>query len=112
MITHIWQSTLFAGAAGLLTLLLKRNRARTRFWVWFIGLVKFLVPFAVLVSLGSHLTMPHWAPRAPALARAMTEPAIWLVMGDVARPAFTATPATSGYTSDPVPTILLGIWAC
>jgi hypothetical protein len=50
MITHIWQSTLFAGAAGLLTLLLGRNRARTRYWVWFIGLVKFLVPFGVLVD--------------------------------------------------------------
>jgi bla regulator protein blaR1 len=112
MITHIWQSTLFAGATGLLTLLLKRNRARTRFWVWFIGLVKFLVPFAVLVSLGSHLTMPQWAPKVPARARAMAQPAISFVMGDVALPAFTATPVASGNTSDPAPTILLGIWAC
>ncbi len=116
MITHIWQSTLFAGAAGLLTLLLRRNRARTRYWVWFIGLVKFLVPFAVLVSFGSHLTMPQWTPKAPALARAMaqtmTRPAISFVMGDVALPALAATPAASGNTSDPVPTILLGIWAC
>jgi bla regulator protein BlaR1 len=103
---------LFAVAAGLLTLLLKRNRARTRFWVWFIGLVKFLVPFGVLVSLGSHLTMPQWTPRAPALARAMTQPAISFVMGDVAQPAFMATPAAPKNTTDPVPVILLGIWAC
>ena len=80
MIIHICQSTLFAGAAGLLTLLLRRNRARTRFWVWFIGLVKFLVPFGVLVSLGSHLTMPQWAPKAPALG-AMTQPAISFANG-------------------------------
>src|SRR5205807_611652 len=112
MIAHLWQSTLFAGAAGLLTLVLKRNRARTRFWVWFIALVKFLVPFGVLVSFGSHLTMPQWAPKASALARAMTQPAISFVMGDVAPPAFTATPAASGNTIDPVPTILVGIWAC
>jgi bla regulator protein blaR1 len=112
MIAHLWQSTLFSGAAGLLTLVLKRNRARTRFWVWFIALVKFLVPFGVLVSFGSHLTMPQWAPKAPALARAMTQPAISFVMGDVALPAFTATPAASGNTIDPVPTTLVGIWAC
>ena len=69
MITaHIWQSTLFAAAAGLLTLLLKKNRARTRYWVWFIGLAKFLVPFGVLVSLGSHVTLPQWTPMATAVA--------------------------------------------
>ena len=112
MIAHIWQSTLFAGAAALLTLLLRRNRARTRYWVWFIGLVKFLVPFGILVSLGSHLTMPQWTPKAPALARAMTQPAISFVMGDVAQLAFTPAPAARGNTTDTVPAILLGIWAC
>jgi len=112
MIAHIWQSTLFAGTAGLLTLLLRRNRARTRYWVWFIGLVKFLVPFGVLVSLGSHLTMPQWTPNAPALARAMTQPAISFVIGDVAQPVFLAAPAAPKNTTDPVPAILLGIWAC
>jgi bla regulator protein BlaR1 len=112
MIAHIWQSTLFAAAAGLLTLLLKKNRARTRYWVWFIGVIKFLVPFGVLVSFGSHLTMPQWTPKAPALARAMTRPAISFVMGDVTQPAFTATRAVPRNTADPVPAILLGIWAC
>jgi bla regulator protein BlaR1 len=110
MIAHIWQSTLFAGAAGLLTLLLKRNRARTRYWVWFIGLVKFLVPFGILVSLGNHLTMPQWTPKTPALARAMTQPAISFVMGDVTQLAF--TPAPRGNATDPIPAILLGIWVC
>jgi bla regulator protein blaR1 len=112
MIAHIWQSTLFAGAAGLLTLLLRRNRARTRYWVWFIGLVKFLVPFAVLVSLGSHLTVPQWTPKVPALAHAMTQPAISFVMGDVTQPAFAVTPSAARKTTDPFSTILLGIWAC
>jgi uncharacterized protein (TIGR03435 family) len=112
MIAHIWQSTLFAAAAGLLTLLLRRNRARTRYWVWFIGLLKFLVPFAVLVNFGSRLTMPQWTPKPPALARAMTQPAISFVIGDLAQPGFTAMPAASGNTTDPVPAILLGIWAC
>jgi hypothetical protein len=30
---HSWQSTLFAGAAGLLTLALRSNHARVRHWV-------------------------------------------------------------------------------
>jgi beta-lactamase regulating signal transducer with metallopeptidase domain len=110
LFAHIWQSTLFAAAAGLLTLPLKKNRARTRYWVWFTGLVKFLVPFGVLVSLGSHLKLPQWTAKAPALARAMTQPAISFVMGD-ARPIFTA-PSAPEAVSDLVPAILLGIWAC
>lgn len=52
-IDHIWQSTLFAIAVGLLTLLFQHNRARVRFALWFAASVKFLVPFSVIVWLGS-----------------------------------------------------------
>ena len=31
---HLWQSTLFAAVAGLLTLALRKNRAQTRYWLW------------------------------------------------------------------------------
>jgi hypothetical protein len=31
---HLWQSTLFALAAGLLTLVLRKNQARARYWLW------------------------------------------------------------------------------
>jgi bla regulator protein BlaR1 len=31
---HLWQSTVFAGIAGLLTLALRKNHARTRYWLW------------------------------------------------------------------------------
>jgi bla regulator protein blaR1 len=30
---HLWQSTLFAAIAWLLTLLLRRNRAQVRYWL-------------------------------------------------------------------------------
>ena len=49
---HLWQSSLFALAAGLLTLALRRNAARIRFWLWFAASLKFLVPFTALVFLG------------------------------------------------------------
>ena len=62
ILDHLWQSTLFAGAAGLLTLLLRGNAARVRFWVWFMASVKFLVPFAALAALGGWL-LPR--PQAP-----------------------------------------------
>lgn len=45
---HLWQSTLFAAAAGLLTLSLRKNRAQTRYWLWLAASVKFLIPFSPL----------------------------------------------------------------
>jgi bla regulator protein BlaR1 len=52
---HLWQSTLFGAVAGLLALVLRQNHARVRYWLWLLASVKFLIPFAVLVQLGSHL---------------------------------------------------------
>jgi bla regulator protein BlaR1 len=52
---HLWQSTLFAGAAGFLTLILRKNPARVRHWIWVAASLKFLVPFSLLVALGSNL---------------------------------------------------------
>jgi bla regulator protein blaR1 len=56
---HLWQSTLFADLAGLLTLALKKNYAVTRYWVWFISSLKFLVPFSLLVALGRRFSWLH-----------------------------------------------------
>lgn len=47
---HLWQSTAFAIVAGLLTLAFRSNRAGVRFWLWFAASIKFVVPFAVLMS--------------------------------------------------------------
>jgi bla regulator protein BlaR1 len=52
---HLWQSTLFAAVAGLLTLMLRKNRARARYWLWLAASLKFLVPFSLLTALGSRL---------------------------------------------------------
>ena len=52
---HLWQSTLFTVAMGLLTLALRNNRAPVRYWLWFAASVKFLIPFSLLVTLGSQL---------------------------------------------------------
>ena len=46
---HLWQSTLFAAVAGLLTLLLRKNHAGARYWLWMAASMKFLLPFSLLV---------------------------------------------------------------
>ena len=50
---HLWQSTLIVIVAGCLTLLLKNNRAHTRYCLWLAASVKFLIPFSLFVSVGS-----------------------------------------------------------
>src|SRR5262249_25778923 len=52
---HLWQSTLFACAAALLTLALRNNHARTRYALWLAASLKFLVPFSLLSILGGFL---------------------------------------------------------
>ena len=52
---HLWQSTLFAAGMGLMTLAFRRNAAAVRHALWLAASIKFLVPFAALMTLGSHL---------------------------------------------------------
>src|SRR5438270_4007844 len=63
---HLWQSTLCVGVVWLLALALKKNRAAVRYWLWLAASVKFLIPFSLLVSIGSQFewrTVPSvaWA---------------------------------------------------
>lgn len=52
---HLWQSSLFAGVAGLLTVALRKNRARVRYWVWLAASCKFLFPLSLLVAMDGHI---------------------------------------------------------
>jgi len=108
ILAHLWPSSLFAAAAAGLTLGLRKNRARTRYWVWLAGVVKFLVPFGVLVSLGGLFSVPRWAPKAPVIV----EPAISFVAGDVAQPVLTAAVAGARSAGDYLTAVLVGVWVC
>src|SRR5437773_10072369 len=81
---HLWQSTMFAVVAGLVIMALRKNRAQTRYWVWLAASVKFLVPFSLLVNLGSHL---GWH-----AAHAITPPGLSYVIEQASHP-FTAPPS-------------------
>ena len=51
---HLWQSTLFACVVAAVMMVLRENRARVRFWLWFVASMKFLIPFSLLAAIGSH----------------------------------------------------------
>ena len=76
---HLWQSTLFAVAVGLLTLMCRKNHASVRYWLWFSASVKFFIPFTLLMALGDRL---EWASRAPQIAT----PAVSATLAQVSRP--------------------------
>ena len=82
---HLWQSTLFAVAVGLLTLMCRKNHAGVRYWLWFSASIKFFVPFTLLMALGDRL---EWASRAPQIAA----PAVSATLAQVSRP-FVVDPA-------------------
>lgn len=108
---HLWQSTLVALAAGLLTLVLRKHHARVRFCLWLAASLKFLVPFSLLVAIGRYLA---WS-RPPAKA---TSPGLFSAVEEITQPfAFPVLPvphqATSPVSSSAwanVLPILLVLW--
>jgi bla regulator protein blaR1 len=93
---HLWQSTLFALAAGLLTLTLRKNRARARYALWLIASLKFLVPFSWLVAIGNRFS---W------YTPASTAHAPYDVIEQISQP-FTQAPASS-FSHAPIPALNL-----
>jgi beta-lactamase regulating signal transducer with metallopeptidase domain len=104
---HLWQSTVFAGVAGLLTLALRTNRARVRHWLWLTASCKFFIPLSALIALGGHI---QWR-----TASEITPSNLSVVMGEVSQP-FVRPPVSPLLAMppdpSPLPAVLLGIWAC
>lgn len=105
---HLWQSTLFAAIAGLLTLALRRNRAQIRHCLWLAASIKFLIPFSVLMALGSqfarHPTLAIAPSVVPSAIEQITQPFVASV-----RPV--TMPASSRSVPNPLPAILCIVWA-
>jgi bla regulator protein BlaR1 len=107
MLNHLWQSTLFAALAGLLTLALRNNRAQARYWVWLAASIKFLIPFSLLVGIGSYMEWP--------VKRAIAPGSFATVVEQVSEPfpAEALVAAGSVVTrKNPVPALLWLLWAC
>ncbi len=103
ILNHLWQSTLFVAAAWLLTLALRKNRAQARYWVWLAASAKFVLPFSMLIWLGSQVSW-RAAPMTPQHIPTVTiEHPVRLIGDPTARAAVSHTV---------MPELLLLIWAC
>ena len=111
-LNHLWQSTIFALAVGLLTIACRRNHARVRYWLWFSSSVKFFIPFSVLVMLGSRLPLP-----SPATTTAVV-PAVSSTMAQVSQPFLeggssgVATALSAPGSAGWIGLAILALWAC
>ncbi|MGA8492010.1 MAG: M56 family metallopeptidase, partial [Terriglobales bacterium] len=110
---HLWQSTFFAVIAGLLTLLLRKNQARTRYWLWLAASAKFLIPFSFLAGVGSHIS---WSRHSAA-----TNAGLYFAMEKVSQPfthpAASMLPRITSATISPsplhlLPALLTVVWLC
>jgi len=101
---HLWQSTLFAAAVGLLTTVLAAKSAVIRFWLWFAASVKFLMPFSALTALGAYL-FQSFAPKAT--------PPIFFDLQPAAEPFSGAAPVLAPAIAHGIDwsPLLLGLWA-
>ncbi len=106
---HLWQSTLFAGAAWLLTLALRKSPARVRHWIWVTAMLKFLAPFALLIAFGSYV--PWRATPAPVGA------SVSIALDQVSQPFALAASSSSVVVTEAarasvVPAIVWTLWIC
>jgi hypothetical protein len=93
--------------AWLLTLVLRKNRAAVRYWVWLSASIEFLIPFSLLINAGTQLA---WR-KAPAVEQRRVS----FVADTLSRPFVSAAPEASlaGVPAAPssLPAILLlSVW--
>jgi bla regulator protein blaR1 len=110
---HLWQSSLFAVLAGLVALFLRKNRARVRYGLWLAASLKFLIPFALLIFLGNHLSWSR--------SSATSGTSLYIAMRDISQPFDqTTTPLNVQPVSATVtaslrhflPAVLAATWLC
>jgi uncharacterized protein (TIGR03435 family) len=78
LINHLWQSTAVVLVGWLLTLSLRPNPARVRYAIWMIASIKFLVPFALLTSLGARWARPDPIPQVG--------PSLYVIVEEIGQP--------------------------
>jgi len=104
---HLWQSTVFCCMVALLMLMLRRNRAAVRHGLWLVASMKFLVPFSLLVSIGSHV---EW--RTPPAVMQPQVSVIEHISQPFAPPAPPPLLVSVPTAPSRLPAILFGVWLC
>ncbi len=106
IINHLWQSSCFALLAGLLAFALRKNSPKIRYWVWLSASLKFLIPFALLVILGSVVPRPARHPVS------VVAPVFPNTIVQIAQPFSTASNTTVSVSTplDWVPVAIGVVW--
>ena len=109
LVDHLWQSTVCVALAGLLVLMLRKNRPQVRYWIWLSASLKFLVPFGALSAIGRQVTWPLAAP--------VMQPQVTIVIDAMSQafsgpelPLASALPAAGSGIAGLVPAALVTIW--
>lgn len=102
---HLWQSTLSCCVVAALTLMLRRNRAAVRHGLWLAASVKFLVPFSLLVSIGSRF---EW--REPPAAVPPQVSVVEQIGQPFAPPAPAPLLVSVPTAPSRLPAVLFGLW--
>src|SRR5262245_47700722 len=90
---HLWQSTVFAVVAWLLTMTLRNNRAALRHGIWLAASIKFLLPFSLLFGLSQRL---EWRIASVFMA---PRPVNHLILG-------------APHIASEVSIVIFGVWLC
>ena len=108
---HLWQSSVFAVAAWLTALQLRRNRAQVRYGIWLAASIKFLIPFSLLIDLGGLLRRPQHSPLS-------LQATLSSAMSVVGQPfsGFPAHPMNAQSLPNRftvlLPEVFVGVWVC
>ncbi len=110
MANHLWQSTLFALLAAILTLALRKNQARIRHGLWLAASLKFLVPFSLLMSLGRRLASPRFSLSGRSglfsAVEGFSQPFTFVVVTPVNHAA------SAAYLFSLLPRLIAALWLC
>src|SRR5215471_5705987 len=107
IVNHLWQSSCFVLLAALLAFSLRSHSPKIRYWVWLSASLKFLIPFALLVSFGNEV------PRPTAHSVSATDPVFSTTLVQIAEP-FSPAPHPSVPAQDPmhwIPIAIAVVWA-
>src|SRR5262245_37368193 len=108
---HLWQSSVFIVLCWLATVLLRKNSARVRHWIWLAASLKLLLPLSVFVGLGTYLgaaaeiriAQPSWQ-----RLKGVSEP--FDALGSTIAAESVRVPAVESSRTPVTPWVLLSVW--
>jgi bla regulator protein blaR1 len=107
---HLCWSTVLIFASWLLTFALRKNQAHTRYWIWLVASLKFLVPFSLLVTTGRYI--------GARIANPIPPPSISFLMDRITQPVpatksiVAAAPSVVQHNGNLLAILIFSLWLC